>query len=82
MGAKTVGCARYRVAMLRSVEPITAPDSLLAYPVPFRFDRRHAPRLVLHNASLERLSAVTFALIGAGSMPVQAPITLVCLWQR
>jgi hypothetical protein len=44
--------------------------------VPFRLDRSDAPRYALTNASLETLRGVTFALIGSGRMPVQAPITL------
>ena len=59
----------------------TQPDSILptpgpAYPVPFVFDRSTPPRYRLRNASLETLTGVRFALLGAGSMPVQAPITL------
>jgi hypothetical protein len=53
-----------------------SPPAALAYPVPFVFDRSTPPRFFLRNASLERLSGVRFALLGAGSMPVQAPISL------
>jgi hypothetical protein len=63
--------------MLRAVDPPAASTGPpLAYPVPFRFDRSDAPRYALTNASLETLRGVTFALIGSGRMPVQAPITL------
>jgi hypothetical protein len=48
----------------------------LAYPVPFVFDRSSPPRYRLVNASLERVKCVRFALLGAGSMPVQAPISI------
>ncbi|WP_460521296.1 hypothetical protein [Humibacter antri] len=51
-------------------------DSNLAYPVPFAFDRSAPPRYRLRNVSLEILTGVRFSLLGAGSMPVQAPITL------
>ncbi|WP_022898967.1 hypothetical protein [Humibacter albus] len=54
----------------------TRPEPTPAYPVPFVFDRSGAPRYRLRNASLETLTGVRFALLGAGSMPVQAPITL------
>jgi hypothetical protein len=63
--------------MLRVVDPLPpSDDPPLAYPVPFRFDRSDPPRYGLRNASLETLSGVTFALLGAGNMPVQAPVTL------
>lgn len=63
--------------MLKPVESSPEPDAIpLAYPVPFRFDRSQAPRYGLTNASLERLSGVTFALLGAGTMPLQVPLTL------
>lgn len=52
------------------------PDPPIAYPVPFVFDRSNPPRYRLRNASLETLTGVRFSLLGAGSMPVQAPITL------
>ncbi|MGN6128559.1 MAG: hypothetical protein ACTHON_18525 [Humibacter sp.] len=54
----------------------TVAGTLLAYPVPFVFDRGTPPRYRLRNASLETLKGVRFSLLGAGSMPVQAPITL------
>jgi hypothetical protein len=54
----------------------TPSDAPLAYPVPFRFDRTTPPRYRLRNASLETLTGIRFSLLGAGSMPVQAPITL------
>jgi hypothetical protein len=47
-----------------------------AYPVPFTFDRSAPPRYRLRNVSLETLTGVRFSLLGAGSMPVQAPVTL------
>lgn len=69
--------------MLKPVEPSSEPaiapeaDAVpLAYPVPFRFDRSRAPRYGLTNASLERLTGVTFALLGAGTMPLQIPLTM------
>jgi len=54
----------------------TAAGRPLAYPVPFVFDRATPPRYRLRNASLETVTGVRFSLLGAGSMPVQAPITL------
>lgn len=54
----------------------TAVVTAAAYPVPFVFDRSHPPRYRLRNGSLETLTGVRFSLLGAGSMPVQAPITL------
>ena len=63
--------------MLRAIDPCDPGDGPpRAYPVPFRFDRSTPPRYKLWNASLEILSGVTFALIGGGSMPLQAPVTL------
>ena len=62
--------------MTTSRPDVTQSDEPLAYPVPFRFDRTTPPRYRLRNASLETLSGVRFSLLGAGSMPVQAPITL------
>lgn len=63
--------------MLKAAEP-PAPENTRppAYPVPFTFDRTHAPRFGLTNHSLETLTGVRFSLLGAGSMPVQAPVSL------
>jgi hypothetical protein len=62
--------------MLKPVRAAASPDVPVSYPVPFRFDRSQAPRYRLLNASLETLSAVSFSLMGAGTMPVQAPFAL------
>lgn len=63
--------------MLRAADPpATASAPALAYPVPFTFDRSHPPRFALKNVSLETLTGVRFSLLGGGSMPVQAPVTL------
>lgn len=62
-----------------SIEFATLPEAdavPLAYPVPFRFERSQAPRYGLTNASLERLTGVTFALLGAGTMPLQVPLSM------
>jgi hypothetical protein len=62
--------------MFNPMDATAADGEPLAYPVPFRFDRSDAPRFRLTNRSLETLSGVRFALLGRGSMPVQAPIVL------
>jgi len=62
--------------MLKAADsPIVEPPSA-AYPVPFSFDRSRAPRYGLTNRSLETLTGVRFSLLGSGSMPVQAPVSL------
>jgi hypothetical protein len=49
----------------------------VAYPVPFAIERRTAPHtLVLTNRSPERLTALSFTLLGAGSVRTTAPLLL------
>lgn len=49
----------------------------VAYPVPFAIDRRTAPQaLVLTNRSSECLSALSFSLLGTGSLRTTAPLVL------
>jgi hypothetical protein len=63
--------------MLKAADhPPVAETRPPAYPVPFTFDRSRAPRYGLTNHSLETLTGVRFALLGAGSMPVQTPVSL------
>ena len=48
-----------------------------AYPVPFAIERRIAPHtLVLTNRSPERLSALSFSLLGTGALRTSAPLIL------
>lgn len=48
-----------------------------AYPVPFAIERRTAPHtLVLTNRSSERLTALSFSLLGTGSVRTTAPVVL------
>jgi hypothetical protein len=49
----------------------------VAYPVPFAIQRSIAPHtLVLTNRSEERLTALSFSLLGAGSLRTTAPLVL------
>ncbi|KJC65640.1 hypothetical protein [Agreia bicolorata] len=48
-----------------------------AYPVPFTIEKRIAPHtLVLTNRSRERLTALSFSLLGTGSLRTSAPLIL------
>ncbi|MBF4634541.1 hypothetical protein ITJ38_09030 [Agreia pratensis] len=48
-----------------------------AYPVPFTIERRRAPRaVVLTNRSPERLTALSFSVLGAGLLRTSAPLIL------
>ncbi|WP_374947072.1 hypothetical protein [Agreia sp.] len=49
----------------------------VAYPVPFAIERRTAPHtLVLTNSSSERLTALSFSLLGTGTLRTTAPLML------
>jgi hypothetical protein len=49
----------------------------VAYPVPFALTRRTTQStLVLTNRSTERLTALSFTLLGAGSLRTTAPLVL------
>ncbi|KQM58106.1 MULTISPECIES: hypothetical protein [unclassified Agreia] len=48
-----------------------------AYPVPFAIERRTAPHaVVLTNRSSERLTALSFSLLGTGALRTSAPLIL------
>jgi hypothetical protein len=48
-----------------------------AYPVPFHFDRRSAPSsFLLTNRSQERLTGLSFSLLGSGMMKATAPLLM------
>ena len=47
-----------------------------AYSVPLRVDRSRAPTYSLTNVGNERITGVTFCLLGSGVMPARAPLAL------
>ena len=53
--------------MLKPAAPLDSPSDP-AYRVPWRLDRRRAPRFELRNVSGERLIAFTLATLGPGTL--------------